>query len=206
MFNQIQVVRFSSLVRKLLRITEDTPMPQLSGELQPTVCLETDRPEWAYNAETRLTVAACRVAAAAANYSQVRIENPDDSGMLVVIKRSRIYCGGAYSVYTGWLTDVALGDPVTWTGGIESSRDGRWGNLQGRQPVMVMDGKQHTSIYIPTADRAHITKFAAAGDEIDETPWVLRPGDTLGYCVAAVNVEIDVTVEAYERALAPDEA
>lgn len=199
MFNQVQVPRFSSMVRKLLRIVEDQPLPQLAGEITPVITLQGERAECRHLMEEELFSAQATVAGAAGNYGHVMLDNPVGSGALAIVDKMHVQAGAACTVYIGWQPTQST---ALWTPGVRGYRDRR---AVGR-PAVIPYYIQHTALYVAAADRVHRLPFLAATTVDDTSQWVITPGHQLCVVNATQNVALTVTFEGYCRVLAPDEA
>ena len=201
MFNQIQVPRYSSIIRRLLRIVEDQPLPQLQGELQPTIVLENDRPEFAYLGETKLWATGDTITGASSNYGHFVFENPEGSGVIMVIEGMRIYTSGATKVDIGPLVLATIAPLALWTSAPCMNRDGRDTSTPRRR----LYGKIHTAIYMTASNRAYQFRMNGTNQAIIRVPFVLKPGDYLGVVTESQNLDLIVAAHGYDRPMAPDE-
>lgn len=196
MFNQIQVPKYSRLVRKLLRIVEDNPMPQLQGELTPVIVVDQDQPSWNALLETRMISSGANRDALAGQYSHVMVYNPAGSGVIATIKKMRIRTTAACVVKMGWqpIQSTALWDPGIWT-----SLDSRV--LKG--PIRTFS-RDNATIIPTAANRVSFDHVSTTASQYDISI-VLAPNEQFVVVPDLNNTGIFASFDWEERWYAPDE-
>lgn len=85
-FNELQGGEpANQILQRRFGITGQAPAPVMASELFPTVCLESDRPEWHWLGGGRLVGGRGFLAAAPGNFSQLNLQNPAGSGVIAVV-------------------------------------------------------------------------------------------------------------------------
>ena len=129
LFNEILAGRYNLTLRKLLNMKGEAPAPQISGDITADICLESDRPEWAYLGGEQLCSQVGVKGADVANFSGVVLFNTLASGVLATVEGILINNENAVAA-SFW---VLLGPSTTPTGIIAGlPRDFRWLNPTGQ--------------------------------------------------------------------------
>lgn len=91
-FNEILTGTLSNVLAKRLGMQTGTPAPSLAPEIMPTLSLEVDRPEWHYLAGSTLASGFGNVPATVGNLSTVRLNNPANSNVIIVVEQLQSLC------------------------------------------------------------------------------------------------------------------
>jgi len=87
LYNEILVGRYNGILHKLLNMKEGAPAPTLSSDIQASIGLENDRPEWEFlGGEFRCTAPITKTADAA-NFGIGGLFNGQATGVLAVVER-----------------------------------------------------------------------------------------------------------------------
>ena len=198
--NDIQVARFSSILHKLLGITEGSPAPTLAPELLATVALEVDRPEWAFLAGERWCLGTGDQAATALNYSHVGLFNPAGSGVLGVLEKLIVtdFSGGVIAAAAGQLGAFSGGGITQTNSGFLDRR-----LPGGLATTLAVQKKVHTAGLI-TFELFSVA-ISASTTAVIPFPVMLDPGS--GFVVRTLALEKRLTVNFLwrERAFEPSE-
>lgn len=163
LYNEVQSGRYNRLLQKLLMMKGGAPAPQLGGDIEPGITLESDRPEWGYLAGDMLASCPGLKAADVANLAGVGLANPASSGVLAVtdgiLVNNENAATRSFNIYQGGLAvgSIARGRPrdFRWTtpttkttaSGVGSSIEAvATGQLIGRLTLAT-----GASIYLPLA-------------------------------------------------------
>ena len=85
-FNEIQVGRYNRLLQKLMSMKGGAPAPQLGGDIDAGITLESDRPEWQFLAGEFRAMGTTFKAADAANLSTVGLFNGNSTGVIGILE------------------------------------------------------------------------------------------------------------------------
>lgn len=118
-WNEILEGGLNQLLAKRLGMQVGSPTPAVSPEMQASLVLENDRPEWSYYKQELLMSGRAAVAAVAAQFSFVALSNPANSNVLCVVTEVRTRLG-ASNGFMRLRNFTAAGAPAT-----PSVRDGR---------------------------------------------------------------------------------
>jgi len=200
--NEIQIGRLNALLHKLLDMKEGAPAPVLGTDLFATLVLESDRPEWAFLKGERLCVGMAAVSAVAGNKPAAILNNPDDSGTLIVLERMFFYSGtaGVHRLYpmvdqSGWTLSTLTG--------MRDSRGYPAAQVWGlSRPTGVV---RYTNTSLPGSVPVATWYLAANAIGTLEDPFVITPGNGVSIFQIADNVTENVTFVWRERALEQSE-
>lgn len=110
--SELNVARITTLLRRLFVLRgEQGIVPELEDSIMPAVILENDRPEFAYLADAMLQWGALTTTAVLAERAWVRLLNPADSGVIVVVEAIQpVPLSSTHVDVTTGGTDVATAD------------------------------------------------------------------------------------------------
>jgi len=128
LFNEINVGRFNAVLHKMLSMKEGAPAPQLSGDIIPTLCLEGDRPEWAYLGGEHLCWGGSGQFAVAGEVSHIHLFNPSPN-TLVVVEAIMVTAPSADTFISFGPKDSLLATPTLVASGFRDARLGRANQL-----------------------------------------------------------------------------
>ena len=188
----------NQLLQRRLGVEGFPPAPMVASELFPTLCLESDRPEWHFLSGSRLCAGTIDNAAAGAGiFSFGGVVNPAGSGVIAVVTRVQTTEGAnpSQNHELGIGLSSALG--TTTVSGF--FRDGRWGAT--RNPTCLLS--QHTSASGLLNVGARIQQVS--GYTNNELAYILTPGYSFGIRPVGANLLIRASFEWYERSVNPGE-
>ena len=198
MQNEIQIGRLSALLHKPLGMTEGAPSPTLATDIFPTLCLESERPEWAHLAGVRTRQGYHYHTLIAANNGWIALVNPAASGMLVVCEKIRV--GSSAGTYIRvYLAAVAVtaGAPVNTVSFLDS-RDGLFTSA-----AQIREGEAVGPLLLSPA--SGVLAMPAAESQDVPTKYVLAPNSAVLIYNETVNQSFSAWFEWQERALEPSE-
>jgi len=151
--------------------------PFMASEVFPTLVMGNDRPEWNFLSGDRLCAGAQSDAAVAAQISQVGLNNPAGSGVIIVVESVTVtdVTGGAARLYRLGLGIGATIDTATGAAFVDT----RWGF------VNTPTGDVYRLTQVARTGTTILTfPVAGAGHTTIKGPWVLAPD---GFIVASGN-------------------
>ena len=170
LFNEILEGRYGLLLSKLLSMKgADSGAPQLSGDVVPALILESDPPEWAALAGTRLCCGHNQAAAGGAgNRTQIGLLNPANSG---IIARLELILAGSTAAVFGF--PVRSNPTIGASGANVGVRDTR---IQ-QTPACTVNQKNNTAA-AGTTRMVFFPEASAAGGYWGKLrcDWVIHPG------------------------------
>lgn len=212
LFNEILVGRYNNGLRRLLGMKGGAPSPQVNGDIQAGIELESDRVEWFYLRGETIAFGFSSQPATAAERSFCQFTNPSNSGVLAVIERmqvSTITLMG-YAVVRRWPT-MGNGSTGTTAKGV---RDTRATPSAGPLPVCLIDGGHDTLANItagslvqlqniPLLQSVNGAQNMAIGEFVDKM--VLGPGTSILIHGGTDQRDISINFSWRERTLEPSE-
>lgn len=199
MLNEIQVGRYNGILHKLLDMKEGSPSPTLASDLFPTICLEGERPEWAFLAGDRLGLAGTSIAGTAGQYVSIVLWNPTGSNILTVTELIE-YWGAA-----GFVGDIRYydADPPGYVALNRYPRDSRtgWATAIGTTATRV---SWASSAGVDGNLVARLPMAVALEKYTITQPFILKPGRAL-ILVGGLAQQFGVNFYWRERALSPSE-
>lgn len=204
--SQVQGGRWDTLLRRLFPVTGATVATQIAPEIVPVVMTQEMTPEMYYLRGERLGLGWTIRAAAVGVFSYVHLENPANSGKLVIVEAIQVDClpaGVQQGVYLDWVTPAS---GQTNTGTI--ARDTRWGF-----PVLGPASERTVARIYTTAPAAPIGStmmYGVTGPLGDPTmlqglPLILQPNVQIGVRPWVQDCAVTVLYRWRERAYEPGE-
>jgi hypothetical protein len=201
--NEVQAGRYGRLLQRLMNIKgSGSPTPQLAGDLEPGITLETDRDEWAYLAGDKLCSGCSDLAGAATFLSEIKIGNPIGSGILVIV--DAVIVGAPANL----LARFGLGATMPVVGANNGvPRDTRWFRNAGA--IAAQSGARFagtnnagSTITIQT----QLMRIVANTSLLVPVRTILHPADvTFSVDPVTVNTALCATFYWRERAIEPSE-
>lgn len=197
-WNEILEGTLNQLLAKRLGMQTGSPAPSVSPELQGSLVLESDRPEYSALKGELLAGARSAQAAVAAQFSFAALSNPTNSGLIVTVLRTMVTPAASVALYRVRPVGSVAGTPVN-----TQVRDTRW--IQGSgsaraAATMTVGTVAALGLEVPFAWSNSATFF-----DLDEAV-ILRPGSSLVVELAAANVDlVNCTFLWRERAALPGE-
>lgn len=200
MLNEIQDVGIGQVLRRRLGVlASGSPAPAIAPEFMPTLCVENDRPEWHYLANSKLAGATANVAAVVGQLSFVAVTNPAGSNGLVVVEHALIVTPAGSSIQLLTTLSSFAGTPITPT-----VRDTRW--IVAPQTTAGCFAQVTAGNVAGGPPDARFAVFESTTTTEWDQPVILRPGSSFCVIHATNNVAITrVSVQWRERALVPGE-
>lgn len=195
-YNAIQEKSLNRVLQQRLTMVGEAPAPALVPELQASLVLESDRPEWRRWKPEWGFSAYVRVAAVAAEFSGMWIQAA--AGRVLVLTEIALHT--AFAVNFGLRTT----QPTYTAAAIANAYalDNSFGSI----PLNVITNG--TSAVLPQFDNANAAVLGRLSTQrpIFNQPIVLWPG-TPGIMIrdAAANQTLEITVAGYTRPLLPNE-
>ncbi len=186
-----------AILRSILQL-EEQRLLELDDQLQATVVLASDRPEWALLASEILCAGIGQFNPSVGNTASIRLLNPANSGVLIVVSQLMLSVTVASRVNINVMKgNVALGLVFA----VKGQRDIRVPKDSGVLNVttMSLSGAQPSGANGQTVQSAFI---AANTPLVYREPFVLGPGDSLEIEHTTVNLDFTVAASWRERPLA----
>lgn len=190
----------SEIVRRRFNIEGDSGPDDFSPSIQGVVLLDTPlmSPEYSYYAKQFRSICWGFQGAIAGQFTYAQIRNPDNSNMIVVVKRiwGSVEAVG-FAPVAVYRQDAAVGVPEA----VHCATDTRWGlPTRGSATTFAMgtaaaqSGTVHFTLPIKTPPfNATICAFDWQGD------YVLSPGTGIVVWSNVVNIGVDINFEHIER-------
>jgi len=203
LFNEILTGRFNRALQKYLGMKGGPPSPQLSPDIQIGIGLPLGE-EFRFLEQWYLFSVAQTVAAAAANFVQMRLRNPAGSNVVAVFTKVAIIAVSAGS------RDLAIGaattDLTTVNNTLIATRDNRQG-IQGGGSALVFSTAQNAAPARPGGGLANSFLGAYGANTVndimvkDTDEIVLVPGNALQITDLTPNITSGMCCWWRERAL-----
>lgn len=208
-FNEILATRITRGVNALLRVQELEGLRTLSPELVPVLVAEGDRAEHSYLKSEYWLAFQQNVSAVAGQFSELILENPVNSGLLVRVHRiSMVSAAAAGSQYFAGLTDSA-----TIPGGFTTAQGNYLDSRALNAPNMAPPLKGSSVRFRAGTSVAGIVSVLLPMQQsltnqtlfFDDLPFTIGPGFGVGVRLALANTAARFGFLATERPLAPEE-
>lgn len=208
-FNEILASRFTRGVNALLRVQELEGLRVLSPELQPVLVVEGDRPDNAYLKGEQWFAFQANVGAIAGQVGELLVENPVNSGLLVVVHRISMVSAAA----VGSQYFIGMSDSVTIPGGFTSASGAFLDSRSVNAPNLLPPLKTSASRFRSGTSVAGIASSLIPMQQsltnqtltVCDVPFVLTPGFACGVRLQLANTAARFGFVCTERALAPEE-
>lgn len=188
-YNEILEGGLNQVIVKRLGMQTGTAVPAVQPEMTMDLTLESDRPEWGFlKGEYRYIVGRPLAAPAAGIHAGLLLENPLNSGVLVVIEKFK--------------TNVVARVAFTTAGVGVIGNTGAGLRRDGRQPL---NGRVNwAELTTATANLPNAHEFTAA-NVYDDNVYILSPGLNLYLHAQASATAMTVVVAWRERPVLPGE-
>lgn len=203
LFNEIGVPRFNAILNKLLQMKDSAPAPQLASEIMAVIVLESDRPEFKFLGGEKLAIGFGAAALTAGQFSGVKLFNPANSGLLLVLEKVYVLS----SVANSWVIRRASNNFATTTN-TQLSRDTRFGTTE--IPAGVIQTDITTAAVTSGAQIGFLPgiQSGAAGNQISnvyDMPHIFTPGQGIVIHPGVVAADVSCMFCWRERASEPSE-
>jgi len=180
--------RHNRLLTKLLQGKGGEPIEAMAPELQPCIILENDRPEHKFLAEHTPFMGGGFLAQLAANFSDISLNVPNGSGIVVVVEYVLI------NLSTGG--DALMQIIPAQGGGVQvGPRDSRLGIARRLIPTVLQQQQVAAQLGSPPVS------FRQFSGQVVKLDVVLQPNTALLVETSAVNLALDVGFVGYYRTL-----
>lgn len=198
--NQIQGGRWDTFLRRLLPIKDRSIAPILASELVGQVVVQEWEPEFYKLRDENLCFGMAQRAAVAAEFSHVKIRNPDLSGSMVILEQIwvRLSAAGIIDMATGGV------ELAGFTAAATAFRDLRSGVLTAGG-VTVAELSSDTNV--GALGGTSVARAALGTNEIVQLkfPVILPPATEFIIRAFTANVTMNVTILWRERGAEPSE-
>jgi len=205
MFNGINDSALNQFLQRRLNIT-DSPAPagSLAPEIFPVIQALAPSEDDHFLQGTRMCGAKCQVAAVAANYSGLILQNPTGSGMIVCVDELVLGVGGNGVMIHQFVEAVATMPGLGALGA--GVRDSRWGvTAATRSAAIFRAGNDPAAIPLSWIDVGEISTYTANLPVIFRPEVVLAPGSFYTARNVSVNQIFYASLKWRERRAQPSE-
>lgn len=191
---------WSEVLKRVGRMSETVPVPQLAPELQGEISVDADPTEWWLLKQKRLIGHSLNIGALAANVNFIEIRNPAGSNMLTVIEGVHVIStANSFGIYVP-LPDSALigAAPLRF-----QVKDNRGQNTTTVRTAQTIGYSGQQAAVAGTAQCINLTSGVIF--QPDPAVAILRPNSSLYVFTEVVNIASTFNIWGYERLASPEE-
>ena len=192
---KIEIGTFSERLRRSLGMKgQEMVAAELSPEVSPVIVLQDNAAEMQFLQGIRLCTSGMLQGAVVAENSLFRILNAAGSGVLAVFTYFALTANRTSTLNVGYgITQAALG-----TAGATAVRDGRWG--RPANPT-TLTASRANNVAVGLDSTLMVSRVATGFIVKASRQWVLLPGESLEWGTGTTDVQLETTVDWYEKPL-----